>query len=203
MKPRCSASSTARTAPSSSKVLRGRRSYADGGPTRTAVLRGRRYSRNNRRGRLGITARGETGCAARARRSWARALPEGRGRGLAPSCYRSSARPRRAWGLAFRCLFGVGGNRSGGGGGGWATPTRPLPGKPGSGHVLGPGPLAPAPERRRPPSGTPGRTRRGLSLPWPRRPRPGKGHCVLIPGGVDQARVASMEQPGWGKFQVA
>ena len=30
MKPRCSASSTARTAPSSSKVLRGRRSYADG-----------------------------------------------------------------------------------------------------------------------------------------------------------------------------
>ena len=187
MKPRCSASSTARTAPSSSKVLRGRR-----------------YSRNNRRGRLGITARGETACAARARRSWARALPEGRGRGLAPSCYRSSARPRRAWGLAFRCLFGVGGNRSGGGGGGgWATPTRPLPGEPGSGHVLGPGPLAPAPERRRPPSGTPGRTRRGLSRPLPRRPRPGKGHCVLIPGGVDQARVASMEQPGWGKFQVA
>ena len=114
MKPRCSASSTARTAPSSSKVLRGRRSCADGGPTRTAVLRGRRYSRNNRRGRLGITARGETACAARARRSWARALPEGRGRGLAPSCYRSSARPRRAWGLAFRCLFGVGGKPGGG-----------------------------------------------------------------------------------------
>ena len=115
MKPRCSASSTARTAPSSSKVLRGpARPCADGGPTRTAVLRGRRYSRNNRRGRLGITARGETACAARARRSWARALPEGRGRGLALSCYRSSARPRRAWGLAFRCLFGVGGNRSGG-----------------------------------------------------------------------------------------
>ena len=146
MKPRCSASSTARTAPSSSKVLRG--------PARTAVLRGRRYSRNNRRGRLGITARGETACAARARRSWARALPEGRGRGLAPSCYRSSARPRRAWGLAFRCLFGVGGNRSGGGGRrrvGCAHP--PAAGQArqracsGAG-AIGPGPRTPPPPQR-------------------------------------------------------
>ena len=41
-------------------------------------------------------------------------------------------------------------NLAEGGGGGWAKPTRPQPGKPGCGHVQGPGPLASAPERRRP-----------------------------------------------------
>ena len=41
-------------------------------------------------------------------------------------------------------------NPAEGGGGGWAKPTRTQPGKPGCGHVQGPGPLASAPERRRP-----------------------------------------------------
>ena len=47
---------------------------------------------------------------------------------------------RGAW--LFVAFLALVENPAEGGGGGWATSTRPLPGKPGSGHVLGPRPLA-------------------------------------------------------------
>ena len=44
--------------PTRAATLRGRRPYAGGGPTRAAALRGRRYSRNSGRWWLAVVARG-------------------------------------------------------------------------------------------------------------------------------------------------
>ena len=64
-----------------------------------------------------------------------RLCPRGRNRCRDPSCLGLSARPHRAWGRAFRCLFGVGGSDGGRAGAAGAR----------SAHTAGAGAFGPRP----------------------------------------------------------